>query len=170
MRRSLISNVHIIRSHTVDYQRDWEKYPRKFERIFKLLSFEGNLSKLSSWICSMLGKFRNWTCGSSLLNFLTIRNSFYSFRPQIRWYKFSNRLIIHSQTNWYFFDKLYVYTCCNLIFVYKEAKSFFSNFWLLFVVYLLKIYFSAFKWNTFSFSSSFNSKESIYFIISDKHS
>ena len=52
----------------VDYQRDWENYPRKFERILKLFKF--------------LGK-----------NFKT------------QWYQFSNSLIIHSQTNWYFFDK-----------------------------------------------------------------
>ena len=31
-----------------------------------------------SWICSTLGKFRNWTFGSSLLNFLAIRTNFVS--------------------------------------------------------------------------------------------
>ena len=38
-----------------------------------------------SWICSTLGKFRNRTFGSSLLNFLAIRISLRSIRPQIRW-------------------------------------------------------------------------------------
>ena len=37
-----------------------------------------------SWICSTLGKFRNRTFGSSLLNFLAIRISLRSIRPQIR--------------------------------------------------------------------------------------
>ena len=38
-----------------------------------------------SWICSTLGKFRNRTFGSSLLNFLAIRISLRSIRTQIRW-------------------------------------------------------------------------------------
>ena len=38
-----------------------------------------------SWICSTLGKFRNWTFSSSLLNFLAIRISLRSIRTQIRY-------------------------------------------------------------------------------------
>ena len=38
-----------------------------------------------SWICSTLGKFRNRTFGSSLLNFLAIRISLRSIRTQIRY-------------------------------------------------------------------------------------
>ena len=65
----------------VDYQRDWEKYPRKFERILKLFKF---------W----------WK----------------SFKTY--WYKFQNSMIIHSQTNWYFFDKLFVDMCLIIKFQY----------------------------------------------------
>ena len=40
--------------------------------------------KSASWICSVLRKSRFRTCGSCQLNSFAIRNSFYSFRPQIR--------------------------------------------------------------------------------------